>query len=221
MNWSARRSGAWRPAPWSSPACRDGRGQSAGCLLGSGTSHQHPGDCRGTIALVVATGGYDTIMRSITAPFEVPPACRHAGADPAAAQSSGCCRAWHGRRVLGRVASGDLARRCALGPGTDGRTDRKRELTALSSSRWAGAITRTSNDQWQRGWRNLLDARAGLGRSGVPSSGVGSKGLDEVAAHIEAATVRWSARPRQWFSRTDTTPRWPLTSLHCWRFWTH
>jgi hypothetical protein len=31
-----------------------------------------------------------------------------------------------------------------------------------SSSRWAGALTRTSNDQWQRGWRNLHDARANL-----------------------------------------------------------
>jgi hypothetical protein len=66
---------------------------------------------------------------------------------------------------LGGLAGSDLARRCALGSGADRRTDRKRELTALSSSRWAGAITRTSNDQWQRGWRNLLDARVGLGRS--------------------------------------------------------
>jgi hypothetical protein len=47
----------------------------------------------------------------------------------------------------------------------DSRTDRKRVLTAASSSRWAGAITRTSNDQWQRGWRNLLDARASLRRA--------------------------------------------------------
>jgi hypothetical protein len=66
---------------------------------------------------------------------------------------------------LGGLAGGDLARRCALGPGPDGRADRKRELTGLSSSRWAGAITRTSNDQWQRGWRNLLDQRGSLQRS--------------------------------------------------------
>jgi hypothetical protein len=65
---------------------------------------------------------------------------------------------------LGRLAGGDLARRCAAGPVVDGRSDRKRALTAASSSRWAGAITRTSNDQWQRGWRNLLDARASLRR---------------------------------------------------------
>src|SRR5215211_3662118 len=66
---------------------------------------------------------------------------------------------------LSRLAGGDLARRCALGPGADSRTDRKRALTPASSSRWAGAITRTSNDQWQRGWRNLLNARASLRRA--------------------------------------------------------
>jgi hypothetical protein len=66
---------------------------------------------------------------------------------------------------LGRLAGGDLARRCAMGVGNDDRTGRKRALTAASSSRWAGAITRTSNDQWRRGWRNLLDVRAGLRRA--------------------------------------------------------
>jgi hypothetical protein len=35
-------------------------------------------------------------------------------------------------------------------------------MTAACSSRWAGAITRTSNDQWERAYKNLLDARAGL-----------------------------------------------------------
>jgi hypothetical protein len=66
---------------------------------------------------------------------------------------------------LGRLASRDVAHRCAVGAGPDGRTDRKRALTVESSSRWAGAITRTSNDQWQRGLHNLLDARAGLRRT--------------------------------------------------------
>jgi len=66
---------------------------------------------------------------------------------------------------LGQLAGSDLARRCTGGAGAHGRTDRKRALTAASSSRWAGAITRTSNDQWQRGFRNLLDTRAGLRRA--------------------------------------------------------
>jgi hypothetical protein len=67
---------------------------------------------------------------------------------------------------LGRLSGADLAWRRRLGhasgPGGDRRTDRKRALTAPSSSRWAGAITRTSNDQWERAYHNLLDTRAGL-----------------------------------------------------------
>jgi hypothetical protein len=66
---------------------------------------------------------------------------------------------------LGGLADQDLAVRCRLGAGDDQRTSRKRALTAASSSRWAGAITRTSNDQWQRARRNLLDSQAGLRRA--------------------------------------------------------
>jgi hypothetical protein len=66
---------------------------------------------------------------------------------------------------LGRLAGRDLGERCRIGHGDDQRPRRKRTLTADSSSRWAGAITRTSNDQWQRAYRNLLDQRAGLRRA--------------------------------------------------------
>jgi hypothetical protein len=66
---------------------------------------------------------------------------------------------------LGQLAAADLAIRCRLGRDNDQRADRKQALTAASSSRWAGALTRTSNDQWQRGWRNLHDARASLRRA--------------------------------------------------------
>jgi hypothetical protein len=38
-------------------------------------------------------------------------------------------------------------------------------MTAACSSRWAGAITRTSNNQWERGFKNLLDTRVGLQRA--------------------------------------------------------
>jgi len=38
-------------------------------------------------------------------------------------------------------------------------------LTSGCSSRWAGALTRTSDNQWQCGYRNLLDERAGLRRA--------------------------------------------------------
>lgn len=66
---------------------------------------------------------------------------------------------------LGMLAGRDLAARCRLGRHNDQRAVRKRTLTASSSSRWAGTITRTSNDQWQRAYRNLADQRAGLARA--------------------------------------------------------
>jgi hypothetical protein len=66
---------------------------------------------------------------------------------------------------LGRLAGRDLAVRCRLGSGTDMRADRKRTLTMASSSRWAGAITRTANDQWTRGYQNLQAERASLRRA--------------------------------------------------------
>ena len=51
---------------------------------------------------------------------------------------------------LGELASRDLAKRVFLGEehSTADFARRKRELTALTSSRWAGTITRGSNDQW-------------------------------------------------------------------------
>ena len=50
----------------------------------------------------------------------------------------------------GAPASGDLRARCADGleHGADTWAARKRELTALSSSRIAGAITKATHDQW-------------------------------------------------------------------------
>jgi IS605 OrfB family transposase len=70
-------------------------------------------------------------------------------------------------RHLGSLAGRDLAARCAEGQldakgKAVSRAQRKRALTAESSSRWAGAITRTSEDQWQLAGRNLRAARSGL-----------------------------------------------------------
>lgn len=58
-------------------------------------------------------------------------------------------------RHLGRLASRDLAERVRRSRGESDRTGRKHALTAASSSRWAGAITRTNDDQWSLAWRNL------------------------------------------------------------------
>jgi len=104
-------------------------------------------------------------MRSITSPFVVaPPTGTRVQTRLRPSQQDAAVLHLVGE-YLGGLASADLARRCAVGAGADGRTGRKRALTVQSSSRWAGAITRTSNDQWQRGWRNLLDDRAGLRRT--------------------------------------------------------
>jgi hypothetical protein len=70
-------------------------------------------------------------------------------------------------RHLGMLAGRDLAARCAEGRldargRAESRRERKQALTAASSSRWAGAITRTSEDAWQLASRNLAAERATL-----------------------------------------------------------
>ncbi|MFB7518358.1 IS200/IS605 family accessory protein TnpB-related protein [Streptomyces sp. NPDC056144] len=51
---------------------------------------------------------------------------------------------------MGRLASGDLARRVRDGLRHSAETwaTRKRELTSVSSSRWAGSVTANTHDQW-------------------------------------------------------------------------
>ncbi len=104
-------------------------------------------------------------MRSLTAPFVAAPP---AGARIRTRLRVGTTEAQVLLLVgehLGSLAGLDVAVRCQLGHGDDQRTTRKQALTACSSSRWAGSVTRTSNDQWQRGFMNLLDAQVGLRRA--------------------------------------------------------
>jgi hypothetical protein len=104
-------------------------------------------------------------LRAIAAPIVVPPPVgarirtrvRLSTADQAVLRQVG--------EYLGRLAGHDLAERCRLGLGGSDWTRRKRVLTTGSSSRWAGALTRTSDNQWQCGYRNLIDERAGLRRA--------------------------------------------------------
>ena len=61
---------------------------------------------------------------------------------------------WVVGTYLGSLAGQDLAARCGEGQlaakgRAASRAVRKRSLTAASSSRWAGAITRTSEDQYR------------------------------------------------------------------------
>ena len=68
---------------------------------------------------------------------------------------------------LGALASADLARRLSEGDldakaKAESRAARKRDLTAESSSRWAGAITRTTEDSYGLAKRNLQAERDSL-----------------------------------------------------------
>jgi hypothetical protein len=70
-------------------------------------------------------------------------------------------------RHLGSLAGRDLAARCSEGRldargRAASRAVRKRALTGQSSSRWAGAVTRASEDAYQLGSRNLAAERRTL-----------------------------------------------------------
>ncbi|UUU22034.1 hypothetical protein [Streptomyces sp. DSM 40750] len=70
---------------------------------------------------------------------------------------------------LGALAGADLAARVQVGnvpAAHNRRAERKKALTAQSSSRWAGAITRTSEDQYQLA-RRALNARIGSLRQAI------------------------------------------------------
>jgi IS605 OrfB family transposase len=100
------------------------------------------------------------VLREIAVPFvaAAPAGARVRTRLRVSPRDAGVLRAvgWH----LGSLAGRDLAARCAEGRldargRAESRRERKRALTAQSSSRWAGAITRTSEDAWQLGLRNL------------------------------------------------------------------
>ncbi|GAA3797034.1 hypothetical protein GCM10022206_40760 [Streptomyces chiangmaiensis] len=87
---------------------------------------------------------------------------------------------------MGCLASRDLARRCrdGLEHSTDTWAARKRELTAESSSRWAGSVTSNTHDQWglsrRAQWQDLMGKKAAIAviryRLSLPVGEKGSKG---------------------------------------------
>ena len=106
-------------------------------------------------------------LREITAPFvaAAPAGARVRTRLRVKAEDEAVLRA--AGRHLGALAGRDLAARVRQGRlGARGKTvsrrERKRALTAQSSSRWAGAITRTSEDQWGLAERNLRAERSSL-----------------------------------------------------------
>ncbi|GAA1655006.1 hypothetical protein [Actinoplanes couchii] len=105
---------------------------------------------------------------------------------------------------LGSHASRDLAWRSWLGDGDDRRAVRKKTLTAAGmSSRWAGAITRASNDQWALSLRGMQAAAAGWRqaiavlekRIAAPVGGVAGAGRSRVRGYATQAE-RWQKQRR-------------------------
>jgi hypothetical protein len=99
-------------------------------------------------------------LREITGPFVVagPAGARVRTRLPASERDTEVLTAVG--RYLGSLAGADLARRCAQGrldarQQAASRRVRKQALTARSSSRWAGTITRSSEDAYQLAARNL------------------------------------------------------------------
>ncbi|MEU2260623.1 IS200/IS605 family accessory protein TnpB-related protein, partial [Streptomyces sp. NPDC019645] len=102
---------------------------------------------------------------------------------------------------LGSLASKDLKARCTDGleHSADTWAARKRELTARSSSRWAGSITKATHDQWALARRGqaahvqLLEAGIAAIRHRL-SLPVGEKGTKRAPGGYRSA--------REWFSKS-------------------
>lgn len=71
------------------------------------------------------------------------------------------------------------------------RTDEKRRLTALSSSRWAGALTRTALDSYHQGIRNLAAEAQSL-RAAIET--IGARMHAPVAGHAREPDARPKAK---------------------------
>ncbi|WP_409467979.1 IS200/IS605 family accessory protein TnpB-related protein [Streptomyces sp. HC307] len=104
---------------------------------------------------------------------------------------------------LGSLASKDLRARCAdaLDHSADTWAVRKRELTAVSSSRWAGSITKATHDQWALARRcqfaHIQSLEAGIGtiahRLSLP---VGEKGSKKAPGGYRSRQ-EWHAKARR------------------------
>jgi IS605 OrfB family transposase len=104
---------------------------------------------------------------------------------------------------LGALASGDVARRCRDGLRHDKDTwaARKRALTAPSSSRWAGSITKATHDQWALARRGQAAHLKGLD-AGIAtlthrlSQPIGAKGSKRAPGGYRSAR-EWHAKSRR------------------------
>ncbi|WP_190219392.1 IS200/IS605 family accessory protein TnpB-related protein [Streptomyces griseosporeus] len=104
---------------------------------------------------------------------------------------------------LGTLASRDLRVRCADGleHGAGRWAERKRELTGESSSRWAGSITKATQDQWGLARRaqaaHIHSLEAGIGtirrRLSLP---IGARGTKKAAGGYRSEQ-EWFAKSRR------------------------
>ncbi|MGH3562160.1 MAG: hypothetical protein ACRDTN_10300, partial [Mycobacterium sp.] len=148
----------------------------------------------------IREGAGGPVIREIAGPFVVGAPCgarvrtrlRVSEQDAAVLRQVG---AW-----LGSLAGRDLAARCREGRldakgRAASRAVRKKALTAQSSARWAGAITRTSEDQYGRAEQNLWDERASLlarvrrieARLAVQVGGCVGRGRRRVRGYVDTA----------------------------------
>ncbi|MDW6058750.1 transposase [Streptomyces sp. FXJ1.4098] len=107
---------------------------------------------------------------------------------------------------LGSLASRDLKTRCAdsLKHSADRWAARKRELTPVSSARWAGAITKASHDQWALARRcqlaHIQSLEAGVAmiahRLAQPVGAKGSKGSKNAAGGYRSRQ-EWFVKARR------------------------
>jgi IS605 OrfB family transposase len=110
---------------------------------------------------------------------------------------------------LGALASRDLKARCAVGLDHDaeGWAARKRAVTGVSSSRWAGSITKATHDQWALARRGQLAHIQSL-EAGVRmiahrlSLPVGEKGSKHAPGGY-ASRREWHAKARRLHVLTD------------------
>jgi hypothetical protein len=107
-------------------------------------------------------------LRTMAAPFTVaaPTGARIRDRLRLTAEEAGVV--WLVGEHNGKYQRADLAERVRIGKvraKDNQRAARKRKLTAVSSSRWAGAMTRASEDQYQLSMRVLFDERASLRRA--------------------------------------------------------
>ncbi|MFI8948363.1 IS200/IS605 family accessory protein TnpB-related protein [Streptomyces sp. NPDC053750] len=125
---------------------------------------------------------------------------------------------------LGALASRDLKARCRDGLGHDAASwaARKRELTPVSSARWAGAITKATHDQWALA-RSSAHAHLQTLEAGVRtlrhrlSLPVGEKGSKKVPGGYRSRR-EWHAKARRLHVLEDRLRRaradWEAGKVH-------